>query len=214
MAYRPTEKTEARKRAQHKLLLDTALMVVASGGFQSLTIASLAEQANVATGTVYKYFSSKAELCAEVFRIATEKEVRQVRLAAFPLEAEGLDGNAGLSCKQRLKAALEIFSLRALEGRSLAYALIAEPVDSMVQKERLKYRRSYAEIFETLVREGIDSNEFASQNALVSAGAIVGALAETLLGSIASAQQAPSDFSPEEWVEEISDFCLSGVCRQ
>ncbi|KZY34864.1 hypothetical protein A3752_06895 [Oleiphilus sp. HI0081] len=216
MAYRPTEKTEARKKAQRKLLLDTALQLVASGGFQSLTIALLAERADVATGTVYKYFASKAELCAEVFRVATEKEVRNVQLAAFPQvedELEGQQEGEALSCEQRLKMALEIFSRRALEGRGLAYALIAEPVDSKVQQERLKYRRAYAEIFEALVTEGVEKNEFAPQNALISAGAMVGALAETLLGSIASAQQTPGEFKPEEWIEEILSFCLSGVRR-
>jgi AcrR family transcriptional regulator len=205
MAYRPTEKTEARKKAQRKLLLDTSLDVVSAGGFSALTIASLADKANVATGTVYKYFASKAELCAEVFRVATQKEVNQVQLAAFP-EVE-------MSCKQRLRAALEIFSRRALEGKSLAYALIAEPVDAMVQQERLKYRGAYAEIFQALVQEGVEKNEFAAQNAKVSADAMVGALAETLLGSIASAEQMPQNFNPEEWLQEILDFCLAGVCR-
>ena len=70
MPYRPTEKTEARKKAQHKLLLTTALQIVAKQGFQNLTIAFLAEQAQVAIGTVYKYFESKAELCAGAFRLA------------------------------------------------------------------------------------------------------------------------------------------------
>lgn len=208
MAYRPTEKTEARKKAQRKLLLSTSLQIVSSAGFSALTIASLAEKADVATGTVYKYFESKAELCAEVFRVATEKEVRQVRLAAFP-ETEALP----TECKDRLRAALTIFSRRALEGRSLAYALIAEPVDSMVQQERLKYRSAYADIFESLVIEGIEKGEFAAQNEKVSADALVGALAETLLGSIARAEQTPQDFNPEEWLPEILDFCLAGVCR-
>jgi AcrR family transcriptional regulator len=215
MAYRPTEKTEARKKAQRKLLIDTSLQIVSKEGFRSLTIASLAEQADVATGTVYKYFASKADLCAEVFRVATEKEVRQVRLAAFPYEESELTGDVHQldGCRERLASALEIFSRRALEGRSLAYALIAEPVDSMVQQERLKYRNAYADIFEQLVREGVDKEEFSVQNAKVSAAAMVGALAETLLGSIASAEQKPQDFDSEEWLREILDFCLAGVCR-
>ena len=78
MSYRPTEKTEAHKKAQYNLLLTTALTLVAREGFQNLTMAILAEQAQVAIGTVYKYFDSKADLCAAVFRRATEKEVAQV----------------------------------------------------------------------------------------------------------------------------------------
>ena len=209
MAYRPTEKTEARKKAQHKLLLDTAISIVSKGGFKSLTIASLAKKADVATGTVYKYFASKADLCAEVFRMATEKEVKQVQAVAFPTG----DTDLSVTCRTRLGDALRIFSERALEGRSLAYALIAEPVEAMVQQERLKYRGAYAEIFERLVNEGVDKNEFSPQNARVSADAMVGALAETLLGSIARAEQTPQEFNSEAWLQQILDFCLAGVCR-
>lgn len=204
MPYRPTEKTEARKKAQHKLLLTTALQIVAKQGFQNLTIAFLAEQAQVAIGTVYKYFESKAELCAGVFRLATEKEVARVKQAAFP-DAEGL------SCEQRLSDAINIFSERALAGHNLAYALIAEPVEEMVQVERLKYREAYADIFEALINEGISKNEFCRQDARVSAAAMVGTLAETLLGSIVLDRKAIKQINQREVIEEIRSFCLRAV---
>ena len=143
MSYRPTKKTEARKKSQHSLLLTSALNLVAIRGFQSLTIAAVAEEACVATGTVYKYFESKAALCAEVFRLGTEKEVYQVECAAFP--------ETNKNCEQRLADAIAIFAERAIAGHRLAYALIAEPVDPMVEIERLIYRQSYADIFETLI---------------------------------------------------------------
>ena len=214
MAYRRTEKTEARKKAQHKLLLDTALLLVAEGGFQSLTIALLAERAEVAVGTVYKYFASKADLCAEVFRVATEKEVRQVNLAAFPTQEHEDETPQPSTCKQRLSDALEIFSSRAIAGKSLAYALIAEPVDAMVQQERLKYRRAYIEIFEALIEEGIKGGEFAQQNARLSAAALVGALAEALLGAIVSGSESREANLEEGSIEEILGFCLSAIVNR
>lgn len=223
MAYRPTEKTEARRKAQHQLLVDAALQIVAEGGFQSLTIASVSERAEVATGTVYKYFDAKAALCAEVFRIVTEKEVQQVLLAAFPDNAEQDDllelvsgstgsqaGSGEHTCTLRLRNALETFSRRALAGRKLAYALIAEPVDATVQQQRLKYRQAYAEIFQRLIEEGVISGEFSPQNACVSASAIVGALAETLLGSIAVSQEG---LDRDARIEEILGFCLAAITR-
>ena len=124
MAYRPTEKTEARKLSQQQLLLASAMQLVANKGFQALTVQALAEQAGVAIGTVYKYFDSKAALCAEVFCRGTEKEVNKVRIAAFPKEDK--------SCQQRLLDAIKIFSERAIQGHRLAYALIGEPIDPLV----------------------------------------------------------------------------------
>ncbi len=204
MPYRPTEKTEARKKAQHKLLLSTALNIVAKQGFGNLTIALLAEQAQVAIGTVYKYFESKAVLCAEVFKLATEKEVARVQDAAFP-------ESQGLKCEQRLADAINIFSERALLGRNLAYALIAEPVEEMVQVERLKYRDAYADIFENLIKEGIETGEFCPQDARVSAAALVGTLAETLLGSIVLDRKAIKQMNQIEVITQIRGFCLRAV---
>lgn len=204
MPYRPTEKTEARKKSQQNLLLTTALTLVARDGFQNLTIALLAEQAQVAIGTVYKYFDSKAELCAAVFRCATQKEVDQVQQAAFPDETL-------ISCEQRLANAVQVFSERALEGYRLAYALIAEPVDSIVQHERLKYRQAYGEIFEALIQEAIEKHEFCDQDAEVSAAALVGTLSETLLGSIGSHISEAKQIDQQNLIQSIQGFCLRAV---
>lgn len=204
MPYRPTEKTEARKKSQQNLLLTTALTLVARQGFQNLTVALLAEQAQVAIGTVYKYFDSKAELCAAVFRSATEKEVYQVQQAAFPEDKS-------LSCEQRLANAIQIFSERALEGYRLAYALIAEPVDATVQHERLKYRQAYAEIFEALIQEAIDKKEFCAQDTEVAAAALVGTLSETLLGSIGSHISEAKQIDQQKLITDIQGFCLRAV---
>ncbi len=203
MAYRPTEKTEARKRAQRKKLLDAAMTVVANNGFSELTIAGVAETANVATGTVYKYFDNKAHLCAEVFKAGSGREVEQVRDAAFPEEP--------LSCQQRLMNAIRRFSERAIAGHKLAYSLIAEPVDPMVEAERLIYRRAYAEIFSALIEEGVRKKEFAVQDEEITAAAIVGALAETLVGPLGLGEPASAQFDQNHLIQEVQRFCLGAV---
>jgi len=207
MAYRPTEKTEARKRAQHHKLLNAAMTVVANGGFSELTIAAVAETANVATGTVYKYFDNKAHLCAEVFKAGSGKEVAQVRDAAFPEQS-------GHSCQQRLLDAIRRFSERAIAGHKLAYSLIAEPVDPMVEAERLIYRRAYAEVFSALIEEGITSGEFVPQNVEISAAAIVGALAETLVGPLGLGEPESDNFDPQHLISQIQRFCLNAVLSE
>lgn len=204
MAYRATEKTEARRRAQHNLLLHSALTVVARDGFVGLTILAVAEEANVATGTVYKYFVNKAELCTEVFKLGSQKEVDMVQKAAFPEQ--------DLSCKERLSNAVRSFGERAMEGHRLAYALIAEPVDPMVEAARLTYRKAYADIFSALVSEGVQKGEFVKQNTDVSATAIVGLLAETLIGPLSLKGRSESKtFNQQQFFEEVDRFCLRAV---
>jgi len=209
MAYRPTEKTKARKRAQHQLLLDSSISIVSSSGFKALTIAELAKKADVATGTVYKYFENKADLCTQVFRMGSEKEVEQVRAAAFP--ASNVTDKTTTRCKQRLSNAITSFAERAIAGHRLAYALIAEPVDPMVEAERLTYRSAYADVFQTLIEEGISTGEFRAQNSTVSAAAIVGVLAETLVEPLGVDRQEDAGFDPSKLIKSIEVFCLNAL---
>ena len=210
MAYRPTEKTEARKKAQHKLLSDSALSIVSKGGFKALTIASLAQEANVAIGTIYKYFEDKAELCAHVFRIASGKEVEMVRRFAFPDDTQPHDDN---TCTARLERTIQAFSERAIAGHTLAYALIAEPINPVVEAERLVYREAYAEIFQQLIEQGISNGEFRQQDAFIAGTAIVGALAETLVAPLANASESLAQTSQDQLFQSIKIFCLAAVTR-
>ena len=204
MAYRPTEKTEARKAALKERLLNAALFLVSTGGFNSLTINAVAQKAGIATGAVYKHFESKAKLCAEVFRIATEKEVAMVRETAL---GEG----APIS---RLLEAIETFAMRALRGQRLAYALIAEPVDSLVDAERLRYRHAYAEIFQQLVDDGIRSGDFPAQISAVSAAALVGVIAESLVGPLSWQMNTQPNIEQARLIRSIQAFCLRAVAMK
>ena len=117
MAYRPTERTEARKAAVRGQIVAAARRLVAHGGYGAAQVAAVAREAGVATGTVYRYFPSKAELFAEVFRSASQHEVDAVVAAA---------ADDGATAPARIDAAVETFARRALRGRRLAWALIAE----------------------------------------------------------------------------------------
>jgi AcrR family transcriptional regulator len=204
MAYRPTEKTEARKAALKQRLLNAALFLVSTGGFNSLTINAVSQKAGIATGAVYKHFESKAQLCAEVFRVATEKEVAVVRETAF---GEGAPAT-------RLLDAIETFAVRALRGPRLAYALIAEPVDTLVDAERLRYRRAYAEIFQKLVDEGIRTGDFPAQISAVSAAALVGVIAESLVGPLFWQMDAQPSIEQTQLIKSIQAFCLRAVAMK
>ena len=185
MAYRPTEKTKARQQAQHQLLLSSAITIVAANGFSGLTMAAVAKQANVATGTVYKYFENKADLCKAVFEKGSGKEVAAVKQAALE--------NLSESCTKRLSDTVITFSQRAIAGKRLAYALIAEPAGNLVEAERLTYRQAYADVFASLLAQGMETGEFYPQDANIAAAAIVGMLAEMLVGPLSIDENRETD---------------------
>jgi AcrR family transcriptional regulator len=168
--YRPTEKTEARKAATRERIVAAALDQLAEGGYASASVQAVAARAGVATGSVYRYFPSKSELFAEVFRRASAREMRHF--------AEATAG-AELPAEERIAAAVESFARRALAGPVRAYALIAEPVDPAVEAERMTFRRAYADLFARALRE------LPHPHPDLAAAAIVGALAEALLGPLA-----------------------------
>jgi AcrR family transcriptional regulator len=175
MAYRPTERTEAKRVATRERIVEAAHGLIAHGGYREASVAAVARRAGVATGSVYRHFHSKAELFAEVFRRASQREVDATVAAA---------GAADRPAPERIAAGAETFARRALRGRRLAWALLAEPIDPAVEAERLVFRHAYAEGFAAVLRDGIAAGELPEQDVELTAAALVGGLGEALVGPL------------------------------
>jgi AcrR family transcriptional regulator len=197
--YRRTERIEARTAATRRRIVAAARELIARGGYAEAQVASVAARAQVATGTVYRHFPSKADLFAEVFRAASQREVDAVAAAA---------GAAAGPARARIAAAVEAFARRALRGRRLAWALIAEPVDPAVEAERLVFRRAYRDVFAGVITEGIESGELPAQDPQLSAAALVGAIGEALVGPVSP---TAAGNGTEAVVASLRDFCIRSV---
>jgi AcrR family transcriptional regulator len=202
MPYRPTDRTEARRAATRERIVRAAHALIARGGYREAQVAAVAAGAGVATGSVYRHFPSKAELFAEVFRRASQREVDATRAAAQA---------AGGPASQRLAAAVETFARRALRGRRLAWALLAEPVDPAVEVERLAFRRAYAAGFADVLRDGVAAGELAPQNVELTAAALVGALGEALVGPLSP---VADETDADALVADLVTFCLRSVTEE
>src|ERR1700710_452156 len=75
MPYRPTERTEAKRVETRERIVRAALDLVALGGYREAQVAAVAKRAEVATGTVYRHFPSKADLLTAGFRGASQRGV-------------------------------------------------------------------------------------------------------------------------------------------
>ncbi|MGS2616175.1 TetR/AcrR family transcriptional regulator [Micromonospora sp. LZ34] len=181
MVYRSTERVKARLSASRERIITAALEIMAGAGYAGCSVAAVAERAGVATGTVYRHFPAKADLFAEVFRTASQREVDAVARAA------ALETTAA----EQVSAVVETFSGRALKSPRLAYALLAEPVDPAVDAERLVFRRAYADLIAGYVAAGVASGELPPQDPELTATALVGALAEAMVGPLAAGVAGP-----------------------
>ncbi|MGH2744472.1 MAG: TetR/AcrR family transcriptional regulator [Thermoleophilaceae bacterium] len=212
MPYRPTEKTEARRLATRERIVDAALERVARGGYASAAIQTVAADAGVAVGTVYRHFPSKGDLFAEVFRRASQRELDVV------VEVSAEDGRPAA---ERVAAAVEAFCRRALAGPVLAYALIAEPVDPAVESERLRFRIGYRDAFGRVLADGVRDGELRPHDSRTVAAALVGALAESLVGPLADPRalgraeclrpDASNGGSREALIATLVQFCQEAL---
>src|SRR5690606_9795413 len=206
MTYRTTAARLDRAQELRERILACAHARVAEGGFASLTMQALAEDVGIATGSLYRHFSGKGELAAEVFACASQREVDA--LVAI-LRGPG-------SAAQRLQLGLEQFARRAWHSRRLAFALIAEPVDPEVDEQRLLYREAYAELFGELLAEGVRAGEFRVEQVGLVAACLVGAIAEALVGPLSPPARAAREAGQPtlqlaQVCASLATFCLRAV---
>jgi AcrR family transcriptional regulator len=199
MAYRTTERTEARRAETRRRIVTAARELIAEGGYVAAQIAAVAERAGVAVGTVYRHFPSKSDLFAEVFREASQHEVDAMREAVVATSGPAAD---------RIAAGIDVFARRALRGRRLAWALLAEPVDPAVEAERLHFRHSYRDLMAEVIEQGIESGDLPAQDAEAAAAALIGAIGETMLGPLSPTANGGD---PEALIASLINFCTRAI---
>jgi AcrR family transcriptional regulator len=169
-----------------KRLLAAAREVIEEGGYGAASVLAIADRAGVASGTLYRHFASKEELFVELFREVCGGEERAM-LGAW-------ESSGGAPAVDRLEEVLATFARRALRNPQLAWALLAEPVDPLVDAERLAYRARYTALVATAVRVAVDAGEIPAQDVSFTAAAVVGGCGEALVGPLSpvGAAAAPS----------------------
>jgi AcrR family transcriptional regulator len=178
---------EATTTTTRDRLLAAAQALIEEGGYGATSVIAIAERAGVAAGTLYRHFASKEELFVDLFRSVCAREERAMKAAAERLPPQ-------TSATERLETVLATFARRALRNPRLAWALIAEPVDPLVDAERLAYRERYAALIGEGLRAGIETGELPAQNVELTAAALVGGCGEALVGPLSPVgRRGPED---------------------
>jgi AcrR family transcriptional regulator len=100
------------------------------------------------------------------------------------------------------------FTGSALGKPRLAWALGYEPVDPLVDAERLAYRQTYRERLAALLRAGIAAGELPEQDAELTAAALIGAIGEALVGPLSPVGE---DVGAEQLANSLTRFCRRAV---
>jgi AcrR family transcriptional regulator len=124
---------------------------------------------------VYRYFPGKTDLVAALLAQISEREIGALRRAG--------DGAPGpLSA---LACVIMTFVTRALRGRRLAFAAIAEPVDAELDPVRLGFRKALSAEFATRIAAVVAGDHLPEQDSSLAAAALVGLLIEASIGPLA-----------------------------
>ena len=205
MAYRQTPAVEARLQDNRSRILEAARTLVSEGGWREAQVASVAAAAGFATGTVNRYFPSKAELFAEVLSQVSQREVNVLTAVA----------NEEVAAATRLHDAVATFVKRAMRNPRLAYALIAEPCDKEIDEARLVYRAAISQVIRSIVAAGQAAGEMRSDmEPNIAASVIVGGFMEGLIGPLSplNRQQQETSQSYQREVAALADQIATLAC--
>lgn len=145
-----TGRRERQKQDRQRRILQAAALLFARGGYPETSMEDIAARADLATGTVYNYFDSKAELLAAVVAQQTQEVVAMAeRIVAQP----GLDVDAtfaeltdlylDLIARHERSVWREVIGAAYAEGGKTAALVFESDVRLLAQMERLleAYRR-------------------------------------------------------------------------
>lgn len=173
-------------------LLAATLELLAEDGYGATSVAAITSRAGVASGTLYRHFASREELFVELFRRVCSGEIDAMYAAADQQD----------SPLAKLEAAILTFAGRALVHPRISWALLAEPVDALVDAERLEYRRRYRDLVAELLEAAVAAGEIPRCDASVLAAAIVGGVGEALVGPLSTGAAS----GQEDLMAEIATF--------
>jgi AcrR family transcriptional regulator len=191
---RPPRREDTRTR-----LLRAGVEVLEAGGYAAASVAAIAARADVATGTLYRHFPSKADLFVELFRMISDAELAAMQQAAATTRSAG----------EELDAVISTFAGRAMSRPRLAWALVYEPLDHAIDAERVRRRRAYAQRMAQFVRERVEAGELPDQDPDTTAAALIGGIVEALVSPLSPVAGGNAD--PDAVIEALTAFCRRAV---
>jgi AcrR family transcriptional regulator len=175
VAYRKTRRVD--ERLADNRILAAARSLVSEGRWGKAQISNVASLADIATGSVYRCFPSKADLFVEGLSVVSQREV-DVLLAIEDNDEPPY---------QSLHAAISTFVERAMRNRRLAYALIAEPCEKQIDEARLTNRSAVSNEIMRIVKEGQNTDAFrVDVDPSIAATVIVGGFINSLIGPLSA----------------------------
>jgi len=198
MANRETDENSDKRQR----ILEGALRAFAEKGFYNTKVSEIANEADVADGTIYLYFKNKDDLLISLFEDRMEWIID--RLQKELVEVEG-------GVVEKVRRFVELHFQLAIENPDLAEFITVELRQSakfIKEYDNPKFG-DYLGLLNSLIEEGQAEGHFGSDlEARLVSRAFFGALDEVLL-QLTLTEAEPEDVSEE--VEQVSSMLIDGL---
>lgn len=143
------DRSETRDvRPRRQAILDAAARLFSAQGFSGTTIRQIAEQADMESGSLYYYFSSKSAILQEVLVFAISTTANDVRATVAELPA-------GANARQKIEAALRAH-LQALHDHieyTSTNGRLSGQIPAAVHMKVQPLRQEYSDFWQELLRQ-------------------------------------------------------------
>jgi AcrR family transcriptional regulator len=196
--------TSTNTREKRRIILDAAVRVFARSGYHGCRVADIADEAGIAYGLVYHYFSSKEQVLETLFAEAWAEVVAAIaRVRERETTARGrLGGIAAFFCGSYKRQP------------DLVRVLIREVARSDQLDRQVSELRSAFAAIEEIVTEGQASGELRSDlDARLAAICFYGAIEEVLTG-LALGELSSADDDVDRARDTIIAMACDGLIRR
>lgn len=195
-----------QRRDVKNAILDATDRLLANNGYKKMTIDDLAAEVGIGKGSVYLHFSSKEEIVlSHIDRIIERLKSRLYEIS-----------QKKSSCERRLREMLierVVFRFDSVQHYTQSLNDMLSTIRPSLLERRKRYFEEEARLFATLVKEGIESGEFAKVNIQEAASSLLLAT-NSLLPFSLSTQELGERHEIEKRAARLADLLLKGLCRR
>jgi TetR/AcrR family fatty acid metabolism transcriptional regulator len=160
-----------RQADRRRQILEAAVKVFADKGFHASRVGDIAEEAGIAYGLVYHYFSSKEDLLETIFRTTWTEMLARVH------EVE----EAGVPAAEAVRQVTALLLRTWRRDPDLVRVLVREVTRNQHVQQEIEEITEAMKALERIVRRGQESGEFRAElDARMAAVVFFGALEEIL----------------------------------
>lgn len=128
-------------------IINSAISIFAEKGFHNAKISDIAKEANVATGSVYRYFKNKEDIIIKIFEELWSKLFSEI---------ENLTDNSSLSPLEKLDTIIDLIFDLFSDNPSLAVVFVNEQNNLILTKENkfAVYYNKFLDLGVAALKEG------------------------------------------------------------